>query len=400
LLTYNIEDIDDKLPFMNSGLQAIIEKVNINKLILKPINKNIINEKSIQQIVSNTLPYSVVDAMFSITINVLPERIAEITIKGQTEIEDERFKVMLNNIGYNINHRDIYIFDDYDINENGIDYTYLNEKRKEMLLVFPEIYNYLGSYKAVINAINYFGYEDLEFYEYYMNINKNSDKYNKYYKIQIPDIFNNQIESWKENDYIKLTMPNNNYKKTNLFNLTYRITDYEGNYKLAYSPDEIMIKLLGLKKWLRENIMPIGTRLKDLTGVGETLNTTTISNTSKMCRKFCLNENLTAVKFIAKAYKLPDNVYNIHLDFSVNSDEYLSDYYTVKYTTFKEIPDQNDINFYFKAIQTNSFYKTNLKSLSFTITEKEQYILIETNQENSYGLNYQYKKIFKLRNLI
>lgn len=400
LLTYNIEDVDDKLPFMNSGLQAIIEKVNINKLILKPINKNIINEKSIQQIVSNTLPYSVVDAMFSITINVLPERVAEITLKGQTEIEDERFKVMLNNIGYNINHRDIYIFDDYDINENGIDYSYLNEKRKEMLLVFPEIYNYLGSYKAVINAINYFGYEDLEFYEYYMNINKNSDKYNKYYKIQIPDIFNNQIESWKENDYIKLTMPNNNYKKTNLFNLTYRITDYEGNYKLAYSPDEIMIKLLGLKKWLRENIMPIGTRLKDLTGVGETLNTTTISNTSKMCRKFCLNENLTAVKFIAKAYKLPDNVYNIHLDFSVNSDEYLSDYYTVKYTTFKEIPDQNDINFYFKAIQTNSFYKTDLKSLSFIITEKEQYILIETNQENSYGLNYQYKKLFKLRNLI
>ena len=56
-----------------------------------------------------------------------------------------------------------------DIEDNAIDYTLFNRKRKEMLTTFREIYDYIGSYKSLINAINYFGYNDLQLYEYYKN---------------------------------------------------------------------------------------------------------------------------------------------------------------------------------------------------------------------------------------
>ena len=37
----------------------------------------------------------------------------------------------------------------------------LNEKRKELMMEGSNIYPYIGSYKAIINAIKFFGYENL-----------------------------------------------------------------------------------------------------------------------------------------------------------------------------------------------------------------------------------------------
>jgi hypothetical protein len=71
-----------------------------------------------------------------------------------------------------------------------------------MLSDFTEIYNYIGSYKSLINAINYFGYNDLQLYEYYQNIDQSSVLYGKLHKILIPDIFNNNVKGWNEIDFI------------------------------------------------------------------------------------------------------------------------------------------------------------------------------------------------------
>src|SRR5690606_9553725 len=117
----------------------------------------------------------------------------------------------------------------------------LNKKRKEMLMIKPEIYNYIGSYKSIINSINYFGYNDLELYEYYKNVNRKSENFGKLFKVEIPDIFDNTVEGWKASDFIKNYLPNENFKETNLFNLTYKITDKEGNSVLGYSLDEVII---------------------------------------------------------------------------------------------------------------------------------------------------------------
>jgi hypothetical protein len=267
--------------------------------------------------------------------------------------------------------------------------------------MFPEIYNYLGSYKAVINSINYFGYEDLEFYEYYLNIDKESKRYNKLEKIEIPDIFNNQVEGWTENDYIKGTLPNSRYQKTKLFNLTYRITDKEGEYILAYSLDEIITKLLGLKKWLRNNVMPIGTRLKDLTGRGDTVGTTEIWHGMKMSTKFNITEELTLVDFNVEAYRQPvennSKTYNLHIDFETSGTNFLPDYYQVNIYTFAAYPDLSNSNFKLKSIQRLSYYKTDFESINFAADrETDPFIYIETIMDNNYGAGYTHKKTYSL----
>ena len=176
-------------------------------------------------------------------INVEPQTYAKIQIYGETENEDERFKVVLNNLGIQINPEDEYIFKESDINEFGIDYIKLNSKRKEMLSIYPDIWNYIGAYKSLINAINYFGYNDLKLYEYYRNMNTTSPLYHKLRRVLIQNVFDNTIDGYTEVDLYKDTHEQGNWRKTSLFNLTYDITDIDGNNVEMYSLDEVQIKL-------------------------------------------------------------------------------------------------------------------------------------------------------------
>ena len=78
--------------------------------------------------------------------------------------------------------------------------------------------------KALINAINFFGYNHLQLYEYYRNIDQSSSLFSKLHKVLIPDIFDNSVEGWNEMDFIAGKYQNQNtWKKTNLFNLLIRV---------------------------------------------------------------------------------------------------------------------------------------------------------------------------------
>jgi hypothetical protein len=211
---------------------------------------------------------------FYFKIEVQPKEILSCVIYGQTEIEDLRYKVNLNNLGIQLEEDAYKILYLSDIEDNAVDYTLFNRKRKEMLTNYREIYDYIGSYKALINAINFFGFNDLQLFEYYRNIDRHSMLYGKLHKVLIPDIFDNTVEGWNEMDFIAGKYQNQyTWKKTNLFNLAYKITDNDGNNVLIYSLDEIQQKLGGLKKWLRRNILPISSNLTDITGLSETKST-------------------------------------------------------------------------------------------------------------------------------
>ena len=370
-------------------------------MVLKPLNKDIKNESSLTTTRNILPPFRTRDAAFEITITVEEELVAKINIKGQTEIEDERFKVMLNNFGKNIKHSDVYIFKDYDIKENGIDWVFLNQKRKEMMIVYPEIYNYLGSYKAVINSINYFGHNDLEFYEYYLNTDPNSLHYNKLHKIEIPDLFDSSIDGFTPNDFILKSLPDERYQKTKLFNLTYRITDNEGCSVLAYSLDEVITKLLGLKKWLQDETIPVGNRILDLTGRAETVGTTTIWHDVKKSTKIIANENLTVIDFKAEAYLQPvennSRTFNVHLEFFTNTEENIPEYFHLKVMTFKDVPNGNDADFKLRAVQIINIYKTDLESYNFAADQNtDPFILIETTMDNGYGATWTERKTYSL----
>lgn len=276
----------------------------------------------------------------SIRFKIWDKEIGRFNLYGQTEIEDPRYHIELNNIGKIISSDDVYIFKEYDIKEEGIDWVYLNQKRKEMLMMKNLIYPYIGSYKAIINAINYFGYNDLELYEYYRNINQESVDYLKLFKVEIPDIFDNTVEGWRENDFIKHTFPNSNYEDTNLFNLTFRITDREGNNVLMYTLREVQIKLQGLKYWLQNNIIPITHKILDITGRADFVGVTKIDHISRDISIFNIYQNFTPVTFkLNEAYLMPVNngstVYNCVLDMSVNSTDNLPDYYTISIRAYE-----------------------------------------------------------------
>ena len=289
-----------------------------------------------------------------VTFKVLDKEIGRFTVYGQTEIEDFRFKTQLNNIGKNISPNEIFIFKDYDIYEGGIDWTFLNKKRKELLLMRNEIFPYIGSYKSIINAINYFGYNDLKLNEYYKNIDTKSSNFLKLSKVEIPDIFDNTIEGWNDNDFLKHTMPNEYYEETNLFNLSYDITDKNGDIKLKYSLDEVTIKLQGLKGWLKRNIIPITHKILDVTGNSYLNTETNISHKLSDVRIFKNRENMTPISFkLNEAYLMPVNsgstVYNCVLDLytiinnkmnikphnEFSDNIVLPDYYDIKVRTWK-----------------------------------------------------------------
>jgi hypothetical protein len=258
----DITNTKNKFLSSNNGKEFRIRKIFSRQLIVDYID--IVFGNEITQI--SNYPKDGETTYLNVRFKVMDKIIGRFPVSGQTEIEDIRYKIELSNTGQNIDPEDVFIFKPYDINEQGIDWTYLNKKRKELMMVRHDIFPYVGSYKALINSINYFGYNDLELYEYYRNINLSSSDFGKLYKVEIPDIFDNNVEGWTEKDFIKGTFPNVNFENTNLFNLTYKITDKEGNNLLAYSLAEVILKLQGLKYWLQKNVIPITHRILDITG--------------------------------------------------------------------------------------------------------------------------------------
>jgi len=332
ILLYDTINTSDKYISNNNHLIFKIREL-YNRIIIIDFTNGNMNKES--NVISD---YHGETLYLDTSIRVIEKEIASFTVTGQTEIEDIRFKLELDNVGQNISVNDTYIFKDYDINEQGIDWIYLNKKRKELLINRHEIYPYIGSYKAIINAINYFGYNDLELYEYYRNIDTTSTAFGDLYKVEIPDIFDNSVIGWNESDYIKQTMPNSNYEDTNLFNLAYRITDKDGNNILSYSLREVLIKLQGLKYWLQDNVIPMSHEIMDITGQMDFVNTSSIVHKCYDTKSSYIRESMSPINFdIHECYLMPINsgstVYDVVVDFSVSGS--VPDYFTIDVTTYK-----------------------------------------------------------------
>jgi hypothetical protein len=303
---------------INNASIFIIEEVYPKIIVFNFISEG--DELFTEQTVIRDYPFVGDKTYLKLTIKVLDLQLGEFRVFGQTEEEDERFKIELGNLGKLINPDEVFIFKKYDILEGGIDWIKLNKKRKEMLMMKHLIYPYIGSYKSIINAINYFGYNDLRLNEYYRNINIESKNFSKLFKVEIPDIFDNRQVGWNELDFIKGTFPNSNYEETNLFNLTYRITDKSGNNVLEYTLDEVIIKLQGLKYWLSRNIIPLTHKILDITGEAYFNSVNSITHNLYDIQIYKMTEEMTPITSrLNEAYLMPVNsgstVYNCVIDF-------------------------------------------------------------------------------------
>ena len=199
--------------------------------------------------------------------------VAEILFYGETEGEDERLKVMTENMGYPIFPGDTAIFRNTDINERAVDFIEINRKRKEIMLEGHNIFPYTGSYKALINAIKFYGYENIYMKEYWQDLDPNSRMFGKY--IQTNPIQLLQPTAKFNDPNIKV--PSKSLRKTGKFGLFYSIneivTDQYDDYGLpvtaeefSYTLEEALIKLYGLKIKLQKYYLPLNAKIVDITG--------------------------------------------------------------------------------------------------------------------------------------
>jgi hypothetical protein len=243
-----------------------------------------------------------------------PEKVAEINFYGEVVGEDERFKVMLQNVGRLFTPEDANILRNSDPEEPIPNYLEINEKRKELLLEGDQIYNYIGAYRGLINALKFFEYQDLRIKEYWLNLTYNSvetlpsivktqaflDQYNnpnggEYTQNHVvSDILDNankgkyrleQTYGPDKDGFYRLDVsseatlvPSRTFKKTSMFGLYYDInkvsSEVDGfgypvvNDAFLFTQEEVLIKLFALKERLKKTYLPLNAKIIDITGEG------------------------------------------------------------------------------------------------------------------------------------
>lgn len=195
--------------------------------------------------------------------------LAEFIINAQAIGEDERFRTLLGNFGLPDPKDFPKLFKQADINEDLPDWELLNAKSKHMILEHDKIMPYVGTYKALINALKWLGYDDIYIREWFKNV-----KENKSLSLLVP-------YNAKDRAQTILTFSpeeRKTLKKLNQLSLIYNITYETGEVddwgtpitanSYTYNLQEVHVKLLALKQWLEKNIIGVNCKITDITGEG------------------------------------------------------------------------------------------------------------------------------------
>lgn len=203
-------------------------------------------------------------------------QIGSLRMCAETEGEDERYRTLFTNFGIPDPKEYNEIFNDADPLEDLPDYISINKNSKKMFLAYPDIFPYVGSYKALINAVKLLGYEnDVFFKEWYKEIGTAVSENGGYTTYDMPldgTINRNVISNLEISERIHL-------KKMNWVSMVYRINneldqadDQYGfptaitNYK-NFNADNIA-KLFSLKKWIDKYILGVNCIITDISGEG------------------------------------------------------------------------------------------------------------------------------------
>jgi hypothetical protein len=225
--------------------------------------------------------------------------IARITFFAETIEEDERLKIWNENLGYNLKPEDTIIFKQSDMHEYMPNFELLNEKRKELMLEGQNIYPYIGGYKAILNAIKFFGYDNLNIVEYWRNINEYDSEFGKIYRTYVYSLKNKKTLSTKRKpislntkDFQKLSNislvyninhPDENKetgKKYDEYGLPNVVEDFDKDKRddFILTIEEALVKLFAMRKKLNDEFMPGSTKITDVIGEGNYFGINLIGN--------------------------------------------------------------------------------------------------------------------------
>lgn len=199
----------------------------------------------------------------------------EIIVGAESIGEDERYRTIFANFGVPDPATYVDIFKESNINEPVSDNILLNYKSKELFLEYSNIFPFVGTYKALINAVKYLGYDDIYFREWYK---KRNNDINKEYRDKISFIVSYNAKDRAQTLMSLSQAERENLIKLNRLTMVYLINKDTGNVDeygipitentYVYNISEMYAKLLALKDWLEKHIIGINCRIKEITGEG------------------------------------------------------------------------------------------------------------------------------------
>jgi hypothetical protein len=234
-------------------------------------------------------------------INEIYTNIGMIHVGAEAIDEDERYRTLFANFGIPDPKNYPTLFKEVNPKQEGTDWELINQKSKELFLTYTEIFPYVGTYKALINAVKFLGYNDIIFKEWFKYIGKDNQN-NKFLTYQALDI---SLGSSLSSKLQKLNLQNNevsdvwntwfDYKKLNKLSMVYQINKETGKNEVIngvfqsgsnkeanefiyeipatentyeYTNEEVLIKLFALKSWLEKYIIGVNCKISDITGEG------------------------------------------------------------------------------------------------------------------------------------
>lgn len=245
------------------------------------------------------------------------------TFLTEVEGEDERYRALLGNLGIPDPIKYPNIFKSQDPDEQGVDWTLINSKSKELMLTYENIFPYVGTYKALLGAVKFLGYQDLIFKEWYKIKDQNGnnrlvtlqtydlttgtalktklkqigvnygdfERYKKLNKLtmvyhlnELDDETGETISFWTrkldtgnnattapESGLYKAINPNTHNDK--IYDTSILRTDQfiqlPITYKIyEYRTDEVLAKLYSVKQWIEKYILGVNCYITDICGEG------------------------------------------------------------------------------------------------------------------------------------
>lgn len=153
-----------------------------------------------------------------------------ISVKTEIEGEDERYRALMNNFGIPDPKTYPNIFAEEDYEEQLCDWTIVNKKCKELMLIYDKIFPFAGSYKGLINALKFLGYDDIIIKEWYKIFDKNNQE--RDVAFDSIDLQKGKLKSLLE--HYNVDYDNRRYSKLNWISLVYHLNETHREDYLDY----------------------------------------------------------------------------------------------------------------------------------------------------------------------
>ena len=195
-----------------------------------------------------------------------------ITLTSEVEGLDDRLRTFFTNFGIPDPKDYQEAFKDAPL--TPLDARFINDKSKELYLIHQDIFPYAGTYKGLLNAVNYLGYDDIFFREWYTRVDNPEEKAPEVGFISMDVKKGVTLSS-------KLKATNITYgeyldlKKLRKLSLVYNINKVVGEDKHSipvtekvydYTQDVLLLKLYALRSWLSEYIIGLQSEITDIVG--------------------------------------------------------------------------------------------------------------------------------------